>query len=179
MKCKNCNVNDVIQYSKFSKGEFCCKKCSRSYSTKMKRVEINKKIGESLKAVYSVTVHHRKGKKSSTDTILKQQKSMSLSWSKRFEKMRSELKFDEYTLKMKRLYIIEKYHNVCQSCGFSNCDINGHGPYEIHHIDGNHNNWKEDNLTILCSNCHWFTPNYRFRGKKHTVKTKQIGRAHV
>lgn len=33
MKCKNCNENDAIKYSKYSSGEFCSRKCARSYST--------------------------------------------------------------------------------------------------------------------------------------------------
>jgi len=43
MKCKNCE-NVAIKYSKYSKGEFCSKKCACSYSTKEKRLEINDKV---------------------------------------------------------------------------------------------------------------------------------------
>jgi len=49
MKCKNCDINEAIKYSKYSTGEFCSRKCSRSYSTKNKRFEINKKISKSIK----------------------------------------------------------------------------------------------------------------------------------
>lgn len=49
MKCKNCEKNDAIKYSKYSTGEFCCRKCAMTYSTKEKRVEINKKVSEKLK----------------------------------------------------------------------------------------------------------------------------------
>lgn len=48
MKCKNCKQNIAIKYSKYSTGEFCCKKCARAYSTKYKRKEINKKVSNSL-----------------------------------------------------------------------------------------------------------------------------------
>ena len=57
-------------------------------------------------------------------------------------------------------------------CGYSHINENGKGPFEIHHIDGNHDNWKEENLNVLCLNCHWFTPNWRFRGKKHSEESK-------
>jgi hypothetical protein len=47
MKCKNCE-KEAIKYSKYSKGEFCSKKCACSYSTKEKRVEINEKVSKTL-----------------------------------------------------------------------------------------------------------------------------------
>lgn len=48
MKCKNCNEKDAVKYSKYSSGNFCSRECARSYSTKNKRNEINKKISEKL-----------------------------------------------------------------------------------------------------------------------------------
>lgn len=44
MECKNCKQQEAIKYSKYSTGEFCSRECSRSFSTKDKRLEINKKI---------------------------------------------------------------------------------------------------------------------------------------
>jgi len=49
----------------------------------------------------------------------------------------------------------------------------GISPYELHHIDGDNNNWVESNIEILCLNCHWKTPNWRFRGRKHTDEAKK------
>jgi len=49
MLCKNCNQNETFKYSKYSTGDFCSRKCARSFSTKNKRDEINKKVSESLK----------------------------------------------------------------------------------------------------------------------------------
>lgn len=49
MKCKNCNINDATKYSKYSSGEFCCKSCSTSFSSKTNRTETNKKISLGLK----------------------------------------------------------------------------------------------------------------------------------
>jgi len=49
MKCKNCNEKEAIKYSKYSTGEFCCRECARSYSTKENRKEISKKVSEKLK----------------------------------------------------------------------------------------------------------------------------------
>lgn len=43
MNCKCCN-NYAIKYSKYSSGNFCSKSCANSFSTKFKRLEINKKL---------------------------------------------------------------------------------------------------------------------------------------
>jgi hypothetical protein len=48
MNCKNCNTKEAIKFSKYSTGEFCCRECARSYSTKLKRKEINNKVSKSL-----------------------------------------------------------------------------------------------------------------------------------
>lgn len=48
MKCKCCNENEAVKYSKYSTGDFCSRKCARSYSTKNKRREINEKVSKTL-----------------------------------------------------------------------------------------------------------------------------------
>ena len=47
--CKNCGKEFLEKYSKWSNGDFCCKECARSYSTKNKRQEINEKVSKTLK----------------------------------------------------------------------------------------------------------------------------------
>lgn len=60
-----------------------------------------------------------------------------------------------------RKYIFNKYDNKCQKCGWSKIHpITGKVPLQINHIDGNHLNSKEENLELLCPNCHSLTPNY-------------------
>lgn len=61
-----------------------------------------------------------------------------------------------------RRYIFEKYDNKCCICGWS--QINKYTntlPLEIDHIDGDATNNSEDNLRLLCPNCHSLTSNYR------------------
>jgi len=58
-------------------------------------------------------------------------------------------------------YIREKYDNKCAKCGW--CEINkttGNIPVELDHIDGHWDNNKEENLTLLCPNCHSLTSTY-------------------
>ena len=68
-----------------------------------------------------------------------------------------------------RRYLFEKYKNSCQLCGWDKVNpSSGKVPLQIHHIDGNCTNNKEDNLQLLCPNCHSLTENYGSRNKKAT-----------
>ena len=46
-KCLNCEKL-AFKYSKYSNGNFCNRECAASYSTKKKRLEINKKVSKKL-----------------------------------------------------------------------------------------------------------------------------------
>jgi len=63
-----------------------------------------------------------------------------------------------------RRYIFEKNNNKCQKCGWSQENVYTKSiPLTVHHIDGNHTNNNEDNLELLCPNCHSLTENYGSR----------------
>ena len=56
---------------------------------------------------------------------------------------------------------MEKHDSKCQKCGWSEKnETTGNIPLEIHHIDGDCCNNSEENLQLLCPNCHSLTPNY-------------------
>jgi hypothetical protein len=66
-----------------------------------------------------------------------------------------------------RKYLFEKFNSKCYKCGW--CEINkttNKIPLEVNHIDGDAANTKEDNLELLCPNCHSLTPNFRALNKK-------------
>lgn len=66
-----------------------------------------------------------------------------------------------------RSYLFEKYDNKCQLCGWGVIHpITGKIPLEIHHIDGDKTNNKEENLQLLCPNCHALTVNYKYLNSK-------------
>ena len=77
-----------------------------------------------------------------------------------------------------RRYIFEKNNNCCESCGktyvnpYTNRSI-----LQIHHKDGNCLNNKEENLQLLCPNCHAMTENFGKRNKKGSKeRTKYYGK---
>lgn len=60
-----------------------------------------------------------------------------------------------------RRYIKEKYHNECARCGWNQINPStGNVPVQIDHIDGDASNCKEENLILLCPNCHSLTPTF-------------------
>jgi len=75
-----------------------------------------------------------------------------------------------------RRYLHEKYNSKCQKCGWG--EINSHTnkvPLQIHHLDGDCTNNKEDNLQLLCPNCHSLTENFGSRNKNSKrIYRKQI-----
>jgi len=67
-----------------------------------------------------------------------------------------------------RWYIFSKFNEKCTECGWSKVNqATGKIPLQVEHIDGNWQNNKEDNLTLLCPNCHSLTPTYGSLNKGH------------
>jgi len=65
-----------------------------------------------------------------------------------------------------RNYLIEKFNHKCAKCGWHEVNPHtGNVPLEVEHIDGNSENNNEENLTILCPNCHSLTATYKGANK--------------
>ena len=63
-------------------------------------------------------------------------------------------------------YLFEKNNNSCQECGWNRVNEHtGNVPLQIHHIDGDCTNNSEENLQLLCPNCHALTENFGSRNK--------------
>ena len=65
-----------------------------------------------------------------------------------------------------RRYLFEKYNCSCQICGWNEVNpFTGNIPLEIHHIDGDYTNNKEENLQLLCPNHHSLTESFKSHNK--------------
>lgn len=74
-----------------------------------------------------------------------------------------------------RRYIFEKFNNKCCKCGWNEINpYTGNIPLEVEHKDGDYTNNLEDNLELLCPNCHSLTSTYKGanRGKGRTSRSK-------
>ena len=61
-----------------------------------------------------------------------------------------------------RQYLIGKHQGACSRCGWAERNpVTQRVPLEIEHIDGDWRNSTEENLTVLCPNCHSLTPTFR------------------
>ena len=72
--------------------------------------------------------------------------------------MRGSYQMSNYLIR----YIKEKYNNKCCKCGWDKVNPSTKkSPLEIHHKDGDYANNNEDNLELLCPNCHSLTSTYK------------------
>ena len=61
-----------------------------------------------------------------------------------------------------KTYLFKKYNYKCAKCGWGKLNkYTGNIPLEVEHIDGNYRNNKEENLILLCPNCHSLTSTYK------------------
>lgn len=69
----------------------------------------------------------------------------------------------EYQISMHiKMYLFRKYNNRCARCGWGELNpYTKNVPLEVEHIDGNYQNNKEENLILLCPNCHSLTSTYK------------------
>jgi len=61
-----------------------------------------------------------------------------------------------------RRYLLTKANYSCSLCGWHKKNrTTGTCPLEVDHLDGDSENNRENNLLVLCPNCHSLTPNFR------------------
>ena len=73
-----------------------------------------------------------------------------------------------------RKYLLEKYNNKCQQCGFEGYNkLTGNSILQIHHSDGDSSNNSVENIQLLCPNCHAMTENYMALNKGNSSRDKR------
>jgi 5-methylcytosine-specific restriction endonuclease McrA len=77
--------------------------------------------------------------------------------------------------KYRRQYLIETRGYRCEECGVS--EWRGQRlPLELHHIDGDSDHNSEENLVLLCPNCHAIKPTHKRRNALKNGKRQQMRR---
>jgi len=65
-----------------------------------------------------------------------------------------------------RRYLFKKFKNKCSKCGWKKVNqYTGKIPLTVEHKDGNYKNNNEENLDLICPNCHSLTATYCSRNK--------------
>jgi Zn finger protein HypA/HybF involved in hydrogenase expression len=80
-----------------------------------------------------------------------------------------------------RRYLHEKYQSECVKCGWGEINpTTGKTPLEIDHMDGDSENNREQNLRLLCPNCHSLTSTWKAlnkgKGSKKRLRYHGLGR---
>ena len=150
MYCKNCG-KELTGYQK----EFCSNSCSAVFNNKNRRkIHLCLNCGKPLKDTRTKYCSNKCQVDHQYIEYIKLWKDGTVSG----RVSGSTLQISNHL----RRYLFEKYDNKCCLCGWGMINPQtGKSPLEIHHIDGNAENNSEDNLQLLCPNCHSLTPNYK------------------
>lgn len=170
MICENCkNEHD----GSYATGRFCSEKCARGFSSKEKRLEINKKVSLTLggdgKSGYGSCL-------ACGATIRMKEKFCNNKCQTNYfyNTIKVQVENNNLTdvknpIRIKR-YLINKLGHRCIICNLT--EWQGQPiPLTLDHIDGNSDNWDVNNLRLICANCDRLQPTY---GSKNIGKGRSI-----
>lgn len=161
MKCLHCN-KDLTKIQK----KFCSRKCSCLYNSQRRKKYIGplycKNCNKELKTNYSTYCSRE----------------CTAADKRRIDILKlldgEDLKTDPKRLRELILVINDAVCDQCRLKEWNDKPI----PLDLHHIDGNAENNKLDNLQLLCCNCHAQTDNYGIRnkgkGRKYRYKNARV-----
>ena len=161
--CRHCGKEIT---GKDKRNVFCSHSCSAKYNNKRKRK--SKREARCLNCGKSINSRN----KFCNNTCYSEykQKDYIKRWKEGNE---NGLSGKFYIISAIRRYILEKNQYKCENCGTSYVNpYTNNSILQIHHIDGDCTNNKEDNLQLLCPNCHAMTENYGRRNKNATRKKR-------
>ena len=175
--CLQCGKEIV---SKDQRQKFCSRSCAATYNNKRRNKKIREEISKSLHNYHAGVVKNESKRyceccgKELTDNHQKKYCSSKCArvhthneYISRWKSGNENGMSGEYQLSnhIKR-YFMEKYNCKCQLCGWGERNLSTNTiPLEIHHIDGDYTNNKEENLQLLCPNCHSLTDTYKSHNK--------------
>lgn len=166
INCKTCSqeFNRSPSEIKKSLNHFCSKSCSATFNntfTKIKEVKLCLNCTEPLKnranQYCDVKCQHNKQR---SDYI------------QRWKDGKEHGVSGKSTSSIIKNYMLEKSNYKCSICNWS--EINPYTktlPLELEHIDGDYTNNREENLSILCPNCHALTKTYRGANVGNSTRT--------
>ncbi len=194
-KCNFCSKKCAGQYKTFnSKVECLCKNCGKKFFKFAHVVDRGRKIGYRNLFCSQDCANSFNGKQFRTVKPL-------CSCGRRLYKSKScfkclnELKYINYIRKWRngeekgwsgrpdlpivssylRRFLFEKYNNKCCKCGWSEKNqFTNRIPLQINHIDGQADNCSENNLELICPNCHSLTHNFGSRNKGSVRKRRRF-----
>lgn len=154
-KCYYCNIS--LSYNQ-RKQKFCSLLCSNSTLKKKAERKIDKIFNdcyicsESIKTGTFLCSPYCHGEYRYIDYIFKWKQNINLGY--------KGLKVKSISQYVRR-YIFEKYDSKCCECGWNKIHSKtGRIPLQVDHVDGDVTNNREENLRLLCPNCHSLTSNY-------------------
>ena len=159
-RCKYCDT--PIPYEKRFTNKFCNHSCSASYNN-LKRGRKTKKCMNCEKEFYSKYYNAKFCSNKCQHEYTKKE------WLEKWKSGEidgsSGIKCKSYS-KYIRNYLFENYGHKCSNCGWGETNPHtGKIPLEVEHLDGNSENNSEENLTLLCPNCHSLTATYKGANK--------------
>lgn len=167
LKPNICNFCKIILSYEFRNNKFCGRSCSAKYYNQNRKIKIfciecNKIIlGDSSRKFCSKKCQQTC---QSTKLVGRWKDGLEKGWCGNGFAVASYI----------RNYLFKKNNSKCEECRWNKINVTTNKiPLQIHHIDGDASNCKENNLKLLCPNCHSLTSTFGRLNKK-TVRMHRL-----
>ena len=159
ISCLNCGKEIEVSIRQKKEKKFCSQTCSAEYNNKNRHLKKRIKNDVCIKCGKKITNKWKYGKYCSKEC---EKQAKQEEYIKRWKNNEENGTTGRYGISLRiKKYLFDKYNNQCQLCGWNKVNpITGNIPLQIHHIDGNCTNNKEENLQLLCPNCHSLTETF-------------------